>query len=145
MKGEILPDHIPVNKFTLTIVGLFSFTCTEISGIEDELETTELPDRTVASGGFRKASEFSASVPMHHAIVQTVLENWFKQSQDPVAPDYKKAATLTHESVSGAIIRTASLAGMFPKKRKLPDLEFANEGEMAVVEWTFSIDDIEFI
>jgi hypothetical protein len=142
VKGEILPDHIAVNKYTFQIVGLIPVTALEVSGIEDELETTELPDRTVASGGFRKATEFSAKVPLHHTLEQAALEKWFRDSQDPIAPDYKKAVTLTHESLSGKTARTFSLAGVFPKKRALPDLEAKNEGEIALVEWTFSADDV---
>lgn len=142
MKGEIQPDHMPVNKYTFQIIGLIPITATEVSGIEDELETTELPDRTVASGGNRKATEFTAMVPMHHTAEQAALEIWFRESQDPVSPGYKKPCTLTHESISGNASRTFSLAGVFPKKRKLPDLEQKNEGELAQVEWTFSADDV---
>lgn len=142
MKGEILPDHIPVNKYTLQVVGLLSITALEVSGIEDELETTELPDRTVASGGFRKATEFTIKVPLHHTVEQAALEKWYRDSQDPIDPAYKKPVTLTHESLSGQTARTFSLAGVFPKKRALPDLEAKNEGEIALVEWTLSADDV---
>jgi hypothetical protein len=133
---------MPVNKYTFQIIGLIPITATEVSGIEDELETTELPDRTVASGGNRKATEFTAMVPLHHTAEQAALEIWFRESQDPVSPGYKKPCTLTHESLSGANNRTFSLSGVFPKKRKLPDLEQKNEGELAQVEWTFSADDV---
>jgi hypothetical protein len=57
MKGAIAPDHIPVNKYQLLVAGVIPLTITEVSGIEDELQTTELPDRTVASGGNRGPSE----------------------------------------------------------------------------------------
>lgn len=142
MKGEIKPDHMPVNKYTFQIIGLIPITATEVSGIEDELETTELPDRTVASGGNRKATEFTMMVPLHHTAEQAALEIWFRESQDPVTPTYKKPCTLTHESLSGNHTRTFSLAGVFPKKRKLPDLEQKGEGELAQVEWTMSADDV---
>lgn len=142
MKGEIQPDHMPVNKYTFAVIGLIPFTAVELSGIEDELETTELPDRTVASGGNRKATEFTAMVPMHHTAEQAALEIWYRESQDPVSPGYKKPVTLTHHSLSGNNNRTYSLAGVFPKKRKMPDLERKNEGEIALVEWTFSADDV---
>lgn len=142
MKGSIQSDHMPTNKYLLQIVGLLPITATEISGIEDELETTELPDRTMASGGNRKASEFTMKVPLHHAAEQAAMEIWFRESQDPVLPTYKKPCTLTHQSISGNASRNFSLVGVFPKKRKLPDLEMKNEGELAVVEWTMSADDI---
>lgn len=142
MKGVIQPDHIPVNKFRLIVIGLPDLTITELSGIEDELEVADLPDRTVASGGNRKASEFTFMLPMHHSVEQAAMEAWFLESQDPVLPTYKKPGTLIHESISGATIRTFQLTGLFPKKRALPDLEMVNEGEMAAVEWTMSSDDI---
>lgn len=142
MKGEIQPDHIPVNKFVFQIVGLIPITATEISGIEDELDTTELPDRTVASGGNRRATEFTMMVPMHHTAEQAAMEAWFLESQDPVSPTYKKPCTLTHTSISGNASRNFSLSGVFPKGRNLPDLEKINEGELAQVEWVMQADDI---
>lgn len=142
MKGEINPDHMPINKYTFQVIGLIPFTATKVSGIEDTLEVIELPDRTMASGGNRKATEFTAMVPMHHTAEQAALELWFRESQDPVSPGYKKACTLTHESLSGNNTRTFSLAGVFPKKRKLPDLEQKAEGDTAETEWTFSVDDV---
>jgi len=142
VKGEILADHMPVNKYVLQIVGLIPITAVEISGIEDELQTTELPDRTVASGGNRNATEFTIMVPMHHLSEQAALELWFRESQDPVSPTYKKPCTLTHQSISGNVSRGYTLSGVFPKQRNLPDLEKANEGEMANVEWVMSADDV---
>jgi hypothetical protein len=142
MKGVIRPDHIPVNKYELRVIGAPTLTLYEISGLEDELETTDLPDRTVASGGNRKSGEFTAMMPMHHTPEMSYMESWFRESQDPVAPSYKKAATLVHSSISGITTRNFQLVGLFPHKRKLPDLEMKNEGEMAGVEWTFKYDDV---
>ena len=51
MKGAIKPNHMAVNKYTLTVIGMPPLTPTEISGLEEELQTVELPDRTRASGG----------------------------------------------------------------------------------------------
>lgn len=142
MKGEILPDHIPVNNYELLVLGLPSLTPTEISGLEDELQTTELPDRTRASGGNRGPGEFTMMLPMHHLVEQAAMEIWFRSAQDPVLPIYKLVGTLIHKSISGTTLRTYSLLGMFPTKRVLPDLEKENEGELALVEWTISVDDI---
>lgn len=143
MKGVIQGDHIPVNKYQLLVLGMPPLVITELSGIEDELETADLPDRTVASGGNRKATEFTMMIPMHHGVEQAAMEVWYRESQDPVSPTYKKAGTLVHTSISGSTLRTFTLIGVFPKKRALPDLEMVNEGEMAQVEWTMSTDDIE--
>lgn len=142
MKGEIQADHIPLNKYTLQVIGLIAITATEISGIEDEIESVELPDRTVATSGWRKATEFTVMVPLHHTAEQAALELWFAESQGVVSPVYKKPAVLTHESITGLNTRAFSLAGVWPKKRKLPDLERTAEGDLAGVEWTFSCDNV---
>lgn len=142
MKGELQKDHIPVNKYVLQVIGLIPIKATEISGIEEELETAELPDRTVASGGNTKATEFSMMTPMHHLSEQAALEVWWQESKDPVSPTYKKPCTLTMTSISGNKSRGYTLTGVFPKQRNLPDLEMANEGEMATVEWIMSVDSI---
>lgn len=143
MKGVIEEDHIPVNKWGLLVVGAPPLTIVEQSGIEDELETTELPDRTVASGGNRKSTEFELVMPLHHAVEQAYMELWYRMSQDPVVPGYKKAATLVYYGISGTIKRTFTLTGVFPKKRGLSDNEMKNEGEMATATWMMSADDIE--
>jgi len=142
MKGTIQPDHMPVNNFELLIIGLPPLTPIEVSGLEDELETVDLPDRTKASGGNRKASEFTMKIPMHHTVEMAACEIWFVEGQDPILPTYKKGGTLIHKSLSGNVMRTYTIIGVFISKRVLPDLEMANEGEMAAVEYTVSVDDI---
>lgn len=143
MRGVLQPDHIPVNKYSLLIATLPEMVVTEVSGLEDELETTDLPDRTRATGGNRGPTEFTLMMPMHHEADQLVMEAWYREAQDPVSPTYKKTGTLVMTSISGARVRPWGLTGVFPTKRVLPDLEMANEGEMAVVEWTMSADDVE--
>ncbi|MCH7726063.1 MAG: phage tail protein [Planctomycetes bacterium] len=142
MKGVIQADHIAVNNFQLLVLGIPPLVITELSGIEDELETADLPDRTRASGGNRKATEFTFMLPMHHVVQQAAMEAWFREAQDPVTPTYRKAGTLIHTSISGSTLRTFTLTGLFPTKRGLPDLELVNEGEMAAVEWSMSVNDI---
>lgn len=142
MKGAIQPDHIAVNNYELLVLGLPPLTPTAIDGIEDELQTVDLPDRTTASGGNRGPGEWSMSLPLHHLVEQGAMEAWFKESQDPVSPTYKKVATLIHKSVSTSVLRTYSISGLFPKKRTLPDLEMENDGELALVAWLMRHDDI---
>jgi len=140
MKGAIQGDHIPLNKYQLIVLGMPELIFTEISGLEEELETVDLPDRTVASGGQTKTLEFTATLPAHHLIMQAAMELWFVEGRDPVASTYKKTATLILKSISGSTLRTYSLLGLFVCKRATPDLEMANEGEMATIEWTFKAD-----
>lgn len=142
MKGVIQSDHIPLNKYTLAFIGMVPLTPIEISGLEEELETMEMPDRTVATGGNTKATEFTMVIPAHHLLEQAAMEAWFLEGQEPVSPAYKKVGTLIMQSVSGAKVRSFSLIGTFTKGRALPDLEMANEGEMAGITWTMSVDQI---
>ena len=142
MKGRIKPDHLPVNKFTLFSAGLPPVEFIQVSGIEEELQAVELPDRTNASGGHTAPVEFTAMSMMHHVIEQIALELWFKEGQDPVSPTYKKVGSLIHRSLTGQTIRTYTLTGVFISKRKLPDLDMANEGEPAIIEWTLKADQV---
>jgi len=142
MKGEVQADHIPVNKFQLKVVGLLDIYLSTVSGIEDELQTIDLPDRTKASGGNRAAGEFTAMQPIHHTAEVAAMEIWFKEGQDPISPTYKKPCTLIMQSLSGQKEKSYTLIGVFVTKRALPDLDKGDDGEMAQIEWTFSFDDI---
>jgi hypothetical protein len=142
LKATLKPDHIPVNKYEFAVVGLVPLTFTGISGIEEELDTTELPDRTRASGGNTKPGEFTARAPLHHTAEHTALEVWYNEGKDPVSSTYKKPVTLTMKSLTDGITRSYTLMGVFITGRGLPELEMSNEGEIAVVEWTFSYDSI---
>lgn len=140
MKMVLLPDHIPVNNFDLVVVGgppVIQFIT--FDGLEEELDTVDLPDRTKASGGSTKAIETTATHPKHHAVEDAFLEAWFLEARI-VSPLYKKAASLIVSSISGLQIRSYNLIGMFPNKRKTADLDIGNEGELNVTEWTFAID-----
>lgn len=142
MKGTIQPDHIPLNKFQLLVLGLPPLTLMSLSGLEEELDVVELPDRTVASGGRTRAVEFTIEIPAHHTTEQAAMEVWFQESQDPVTPTYKKPGTLILTSISGGTTRTFSMPDMFPSKRVIPDFEQDNDGEMASFEWTIRASDI---
>jgi hypothetical protein len=142
MKGQIEPDHMPVNKYELRVIGLADLAPLSISGIEEELQRVDLPDRTKASGGQRNPTEFDMTIPLHHTIAHAAMELWFKESSDPVLPTYKKPCTLVFPSISNNTSRLFMLQGVFPCKRALPELDKSNDGEMAMVTWTMSVDNI---
>jgi hypothetical protein len=143
MKGSIQPAHIAVNLYELLFVGIPKLTATTVSGLEEELQAVDMPDRTKASGGHTGPSEFTATFPLHHSTEVLALEAWFREGQHPVSPTYKKPGSLLMQSISpiGAV-RTYQLVGVFMTKRKLPDLDMANDGELALAECTFSVDQI---
>jgi hypothetical protein len=140
LQGTIDPDHIPVNKYELAILGLGSVTFTKVSGLETELGVIDLPDRTRATGGQKGASELTVEVPMHHTDEIALMDSWFDDGQDPVAPNYKKPGTLQHLSNTRNILKEYALEGVWCSKRKLPDLDMANDGEQAIVEYTLQAD-----
>lgn len=142
-KGTIREDHMPVNKYRLQVIGLPPITFTKVSGIEEELETVDLPDRTKASGGNTGATSFDFEAPMHHEEEITALETWYREGRDPVSPTYKKAATLSLISGSDTQVRSYALTGCFITKRALPDLEMSNEGEMASWMGSMSVDSVD--
>lgn len=141
-KGDLAPGYIPINKFSLSVTGLLTeMKVIEVSGIEQELETVDLPDKTVATSGRVGATEFTVKIPAHEEQMST-LDTWWKDCQGDVAAGYKKSATLSLMDTFGAAKSNWSISGMFPTKRALPELNAANEGEMAMVEWTFKADDV---
>jgi hypothetical protein len=142
MKGAIEGKHIPQNSFVLSVVGLPDLTVVKMDGLEQELETIDLPDRTMASGGQTKTTEFKMSIPAHHDTEVNAMENWFRETKDPVSATYKKVGTLVQKDIEGTIRRTWSLPGLFPKKRAGDDLDMENEGDMTVIEWTMNTDDV---
>lgn len=142
IKQVLKADHIPVNKYTLIIAGMPIITFTKLSGLEYGIDVVDLPDRTRASGGNAQASEFTAEQPLHHIAEVAAMEIWFEENQDPISSTAKKAGTLVLTSGTGATIKTYSFTGVWPSKRKTPDLDFENAGDMAVLEWTFQVDSI---
>ena len=141
MKGVYPTDHLPINKFRLLVDGLpDNLVVIKLSGLEAELETVELPDRTMASGGNVKGGEFTIETPLDDSAEHAAMEEWFKKGHDPVQPDYKKDCVLVHTSISGQKEVAYNIMGTFVSKRKLPDLEMANAGDPAVVEWTCKFD-----
>lgn len=141
IKGTMQPDILQVHKFQLFVTGLpVPFTLTSLSGIEDELDVAELPDRTNASGGRKKQVEFEIGIPAHHTLEVAQMELWFQECQDPVLPTHKKVGTVVIFSQSNIKQGFVSLVGLFPSKRAMPDLELDNDGEMAVLTYTMKAD-----
>lgn len=136
MKQVLQPDHLPRNNFVLRVTGLPAFTLIEMSGIEEELDTVDLPDRTAASGGHTKQFEFTFSIPAHHRAETSAMYRWYQDCQEPVAPNYKKDCVLTIMSISGIQRLSYVIEGVFLCKWKTSDNEAANEGEMHTIELT---------
>jgi len=143
LQGSVQPDHVPVNNFELVVQGLTTpIFFVEVSGIEYEVQAVDLPDRTKASGGNAVPQEWTAKTMLHHAVERAALEAWLLEGQDPVQASYKKTATLIHKTLSGAQNGKYLLSGVWIMKKKLPDLNRADEGNAGMIEWTISSDKI---
>lgn len=145
MKGSVEPNHIPVNNYELIVVGLPKILFTTISGLEEETESVDLPDRTSASGGNSKPVEFTATSFEHHTVELAALEAWRREALDPVSALYKKVGTLIKRGIEGNIVSTRTLIGLWVQKRKDADLDLANEGDPAMIEWTMKTDKLESV
>ncbi len=139
-KGAIHENHISTNKYNLVVVGLPPLTPIKVSGLDEQLDTVDLPDGTKASGGNTKALEFSIDIPSHHILEVQSMELWYKQGQDPVQSGYKKDAVLIIKRVGIGLPRTFQLTGLFVAGRKTADLEMKGAGDMAFETWKMSAD-----
>ncbi len=142
LKGIIQPNHAPLNNFEVFILGLPPIVFITVAGLEEELETVDLPDRTTASGGNTKPVEWTGTTMLHHTVERLALEAWFKEGQDSVTSTYKKIGTLLSRGIQNNVHATYTLPGLYIMKRVIPDFDKANEGEPAMLEWTFKADDI---
>lgn len=144
-KGIVQPNHIPVNNFELIVVGLPPILFTTVSGFDEETQSVEMPDRTMVTGGNSTAVEFEGTTFEHHSNELPFLELWRTEGVDPVSPTYKKVGTLIKRKIDGTVGTTRTLFGLWVKNRSNPDLDLANEGEPAMITWTFSADKVESI
>src|SRR5262245_16398934 len=99
IKGQIAQFHHPLNLFKLIVQSIAPpqpgpLTFTKISGISQEIDAVEMPDRTRHSGGQTKPGTFTAMMPSHHLLENVFMELWFRGCQESVDRDYKKDATL---------------------------------------------------
>lgn len=145
LKNLVKPNHVPMNKYELLVLGLPSILFTQVSGIEQETQKVDLPDRTSASGGQAAPFEITAMLPLHHDAELAAIEAWYKEGQDPVTATYKKTGTMIYKAIDDTVARSYSLLGMWISKLKYPDTEMANEGELAQVEVTFTVDDFDIL
>lgn len=141
--GTISPDHMPLNKYELLIVGMPKITFTTVGSFTDATTEASLPDGTVASGGKTAPVEFTVTVPRHHLVDIALMDNWKKQGHDPVDKNYKKTGTLISYSGSGEIFKSETLIGLWCRDKSTPEFDMGNDGEMAVNSYVMRADKVE--
>jgi len=142
IKGTMKPDHIPVNKYKLSLTGMIPIIFTKISGIEEETATVELPDKSIRSGGRSGPIEFDVEMPAHHVSEKMAMEGWLQEGKDPVSPFAYKTGTLQMYSQTGAQTVVYMLEEAICTKRSLPELDLSNDGEMAVIGFTIKANEL---
>lgn len=141
LKNTIQPNHIPINKYELSVLGLPVITFTKVGGIEQETGDIMLPDKTSASGGQQEPFDMVCELPLHHTSEVDAIESWHKEGKDPVSPTYKKTGSMLYKGQDDSVVRAYSIINAWAKKLKYPDVEMENEGDMAVLEVTLRVDD----
>lgn len=145
MKGRIKPDHIKVNEFELRIAGVLTLFPIEVTGIEKENPSIDLPDNTTAAGGNPKPIEFVVKVAAHHKDEVVYWNQWAEAAVGVQGPLYKRPVVYTMRSGTNKNLLIANLEGVWVTKTKLPDGEMKNDGEIAIIEYTCKADDVNFI
>lgn len=141
LKNKIQPDHAPINKYELQILGLPKITFTKVSGMEQEVKKTNMPDMTAVSGGESESFEITAEIPLHHDAEIQAIEDWHDEGKDPVQLTYKKSGTMEYKRASGVTARAYALIGVWIPKLKYPDADMSDSETPAMLEITMSIDD----
>ncbi len=141
-KFVIQPDPIQVSNYRLSVVGLPTLTPTSVGALEQELDKSDLPDRTQVSGGRTKPGEFEMKIPLHHAQEIAAMNAWYAEGQDPQTPTYKKVGTMVQESGSKLNKSATTIVGLWCQKRSKPESEMTNDGEMAEATYTMCYDDL---
>jgi hypothetical protein len=143
IKNVIQENRAQINKFELTVLpGVGTPVFTSVSGLEEELDASELPDRTVRSGGRKKPVEFDVVQPAHHEAEVAAMEQWYKDGQDPVQPGHLKTGILTIFDTEGSPRRVRTLPNLWNKKRVESDLDLEDDGAMHTITWTLQCDEI---
>ena len=147
IKRVIQPNRVQRNKYAMKVPGLQDMVLTSIGSLESELDDNEMPDRTLVTGGREKPVEFDIMVPAHHKVAILQMEAWFTECKEPVTPTHKKIATIMFFREQGFDVPglTYFLEGIKVKKRATPEGELDNDGEMAVVTYTMTADEVHFL
>lgn len=142
IKNVIQEQRIPVNKFQLIVQpGVGLITVVSLTGLEEELDAPELPDRTVRSGGRGKPVEFDIVQPMHHTAEVALMELWWNLCKYSLL-GYIKDGTLSQFNETGIPAKSFFLPNLWISKRAHTDLELENEGEMSAITWTMKADEL---
>lgn len=142
VQGKIQKDIMTGQKYVFMVDGV-EFVITDVGSIEETLQTVDLPDGSVASGGRVDPVEFPISIPLHHDVEYAFMELWFKGCQEPIAPNAYKNCSIVIKSNTGAKQRSMTVLGAFISGRSSPELEMeGGAGEMLKVEYTIKADKV---
>lgn len=141
IKNVIQENRIQMNSYSVDISpGVGNIMFVSVGALDDELDKTELPDRTMRSGGRGKPFEFDVVQPAHHDVEVALMEAWWADCQEPVAPDYLKILTYTKYDGRGSPRRQLVCNNAWISKKSESESDLNNEGDMATITWTIQVD-----
>ena len=143
LKNTIDPNHVPLSKYQLNVLGLPLLKLTKVGGIEKVLKVANLPDKTSASGGQQDPFDLVCELPLHHSAERQAIEEWYKEGQDPVTATYKKSGVMSYKAIDDSVSAAYSLIGAFCMRLKYPDSDMEDDETMGVLEFTLRVDDAE--
>ena len=142
IKSIIKPLRVPDNKYSLIVQpGVGQLTVVELTGLEQELDQSELPDRTVRSGGRGKPLAFDFAIPMHHTSEVLLCETWWNLCKYSLI-GYLKFGMLIQFNEASIPTKRWTLPNLWLTKRGHTDLALGNDGEMTTIMWSASADDL---
>jgi hypothetical protein len=142
IKGVIQANRVMDSKYRAVIQpGVGDVLFTSIDGLGEELDTSELPDRTAVSGGRSKPGELECIQPIHQRPDYPLMLAWYNACKATI-PGYKKLGTITLLTDAGPPSVMHTVRGMFISAWKQAILELEGEGKMVVVTWTIKFDNL---
>ena len=140
-KGAIDPNAAITAQFRLEIPGAPDLVFTRVGEMETQLVMAEMPDKTMQPTGQANPGEFEADLPMHHADQRAFLEAWLILTRTG-SPGHKLVGTMYYLRADGVTsVRSVLLDGLVLRGDKDPEMSAGEDGEMAVITYSFTYDD----
>lgn len=137
----ILPEEHKLGHFLFVIPGITNLTITEFEDLGDKIRTAIMPDQTRRTSGTTEGGESNLKIPQHHAVEVAAMDTYLELCRVG-APLYKRDWTVTYFSTTGISQKGYMLVGGMLTGRMLPGGKIDDEGNPALVQYSFSWDEI---
>jgi len=136
-----LPGHpiIPA-RFVLSFETKEDITFTSISGLEQEIDAAESPDRTAHSTGIAKNVTLTVKCASHDDASISAMYEWYDECWGNVSEGYKKTGTLAFEDNRGIARKVYYLEGAWLKKFADDEAQMEESSKIHETEFSVSVD-----